>query len=596
MDPLNRRNFILKTGMLALGAAIPFKSSTQNLNELVSGETNFSKGMDVYDIVVYGGTSGGVIAAVQAGRMGRSVVLIEPGKHLGGMMSGGLGWVDVGDPRTIGGLAREYFHRAWKHYQDDAAWKWEKKHEMSGQHAPLSPDDQTIWVLEPSVAERLFDQMTIEANVTVVRNERLNRRSGVKMKGGKITSIEMESGRVFQGSMFIDTTYEGDLMAAAGVSYVVGREPNSRYNEKNNGIRPLPLPGRFPDGIDPYRIKGNSQSGLLPRIYPGWGGKVGDGDQGVQAYNYRLCLTKVPENRVTIDKPADYDEGQYELLFRFIEAGGMESDFFKTSLRGSFLKPDPLPNSKTDTNNNGYISTDLVGMNWAYPEADYATRERIAKRHEQWQRGLIWTLQHHPRIPEEVRRYYAPWGLAKDEFTDTVNWPFQLYIREARRMISDFVITEHTALGKEVAMDPVGLGSYHMDSHAIKLFVSPKGFVTSEGGMFVHIPAPFGISYRAIIPKRGECGNLLVPVCASVTHAAYGSIRMEPVFMVLGQSAATAASIAIDREVAVQEVPYDMLHAHLLEDRQIISTSGEVSLFPTIKPLPTGRPCQNKQV
>ncbi|QJB30764.1 FAD-dependent oxidoreductase [Chitinophaga oryzae] len=562
MDPFNRRHFIRTTGMLALGAAIPWKSFSQRDPE----------GSDAYDVVVYGGTSGGVMAAVQAARMGRTVALIEPGKHLGGLTSGGLGWVDVGDPKTIGGLAREYFHRVWKHYQDDAAWKWEPKHKMAEQHAPLPPDDQTMWIVEPSVAERLFDQMAEEARVTVVKNERLDRRTGVKMKNGKITAVTMESGRVFQAKMFIDATYEGDLMAAANVSYVVGREPNSRYREVNNGIRPLPAAGRFPDGIDPYRVKGDPGSGLLPRVYPDWGGKPGEGDKGVQAYNYRLCLTDLPENRVPFEKPAGYQDEQYELLFRFIAAGGMNSDFFRTALGGSFLKSDPLPNRKTDTNNNGYISTDFVGMNRDYPEADYAARERIAAMHEQWQRGFIWTLQHHPRIPAEIRRRYAPWGLAKDEFADNGHWPFQLYIREARRMVGDVVITEHTALGREVASDPVALGSYHMDSHAIKLFVAPNGYVTSEGGMFVHIPAPFGISYRAIVPKRGECRNLLVPVCASVTHAAYGSVRMEPVFMVLGQSAATAASLAIERDTAVQEVPYALLKTRLLADRQIIAT------------------------
>jgi hypothetical protein len=528
--------------------------------------------MDTYDIVVYGGTSGGVIAAVQAARMGKTIVLIEPGKHLGGLTSGGLGWVDVGNPQTIGGLAHDYFHKVWEYYQDDAAWKWEKKHELRGQHPPLPPENQTMWVLEPSVAERLFDQMVVEAGVTVVRNERLNRQDGVKKVGLKIVSIAMESGRVFQGKAFIDATYEGDLMAASGVSYIVGREPNSRYNETINGIRPLPPPGRFPAKIDPYRVKGDPTSGLLPRVYPDWGGKVGDGDRGVQAYNYRMCLTKIPENRVPVDKPSDYEEENYEILFRFIEGGGMEGDAFRSRLTGEhdFFKPDPVPNAKTDSNNNGYISTDFVGMNWDYPEGDYATRERIAKAHEQWQRGLIWTLQNHPRIPEKTRRYYAPWGLAKDEFTDNGHWPFQLYVREARRMISDYVVTEHTALGKDVAPDSVGLGSYHMDSHAIKLFVSPEGYVTSEGGMFVHIPEPFGISYRAIVPKRGECENLLVPVCSSATHAAYGSIRMEPVFMVLGQSAATAASLAIDRGVAVQALPYTALRERLLADGQIV--------------------------
>lgn len=527
---------------------------------------------DKFDIVVYGGTSSGVIAAVQAARMGKTVVLIEPGKHLGGLTSGGLGWVDVGNPQTIGGHARDYFHRVWKYYQDDTAWKWEKKRKISGQHAPLPIGDQTMWVVEPSVAERLFNQFLAETNVVVVLNERLDRKDGVKKKNKKIVSVTMESGRTFQAKIFLDTTYEGDLMAAAGVSYVVGRESNDLYNETINGIRPLPPPGRFPKGIDPYRVKGDPKSGLLPRIYPEWGGMIGEGDKGVQAYNYRMCLTKIPENRVDIEKPANYDEEQYELLFRFIEVGGMNGDFFKSSQTGKFdfLKSDFLPNGKTDTNNNGYISTDFVGMNWNYPEADYVTRAQIEKEHEEWQRGLIWTLQNHPRIPDETRRYYAQWGLTKDEFTDNDHWPYQLYIREARRMTGEYVITEHTALGKELIADPIGLGSYHMDSHAIKLFVSPEGSVSSEGGMFVHIPKPFGISYRAIIPKSNECINLIVPVCSSASHAAYGSIRMEPVFMALGHSAATAACLAIDLKINVQEVPYNKLRKLLLKDKQIV--------------------------
>jgi len=532
-----------------------------------------------YDIVVYGGTSGGVIAAVQAGRMGKKVALIEPGKHLGGMTSGGLGFVDVGNPATIGGVAREYFHRVWEHYQDDASWTWEKKHAIKGQHGPLPPDDETLWIVEPSVAEKLFDRMAAEAKVTVVRGERLERKAGVKKEGDKITGIAMESGRVFQAKMFIDATYEGDLMAAAGVSYVVGRDGNARYHETINGIRPMPSPGRLPN-IDPYLTPGDPKSGLLPRVHPDHGGKLWDADRGVQAYNYRLCLTKNPANRVAIEKPEGYDEKQYEILFRFIEAGGAKDDLLPPGPAGGpkyrFIKPDAIPNAKTDTNNNGYISTDFVGMNWDYPEADYATRERIAKAHEQYDRGFLWTLQNHPRIPEETRKFYAPWGLAKDEFTDSGNWPFQLYIREARRMTGDYVVNENTAMGKEPPVtDPVGIGSYHMDSHAIKLFVSPDGFVTSEGGMFVHIPAPFGISYRAIVPKRGECANLLVPVCVSVTHAAYGTLRMEPVFMVLGQSAATAACLAIDENVALQDVPYTALRERLLKDGQRIDWEAE---------------------
>lgn len=522
--------------------------------------TTLSWSADSYDIVVYGGNSGGVMAAVQAARMGKTVALIEPSQHLGGMTSGGLGLVDVGNPQTIGGLGREYFHLVWQHYRDDANWTLEKKHSIPEQHEPLPASDQTMWIVEPAVAERLFDRLVAEAKVVVVRGERLNRKSGVKKTEQKIVSIVMESGRAFTAKMFIDATYEGDLMAAAGVSYVVGREANARYNETINGIRPLPKPGRFPDGIDPYVVKGDPTSGLLPRVHADWGGMPGNADRGVQAYNYRMCLTAHPANRVPIDKPEGYDEKAYEILFRFIEAG----------MKDRFMKPDPLPNLKTDTNNNGYISTDFVGMNWDYAEADYATRERIAKAHQLWQRGLLWTLQNHPRIPLAIRQEYAPWGLAKDEFSDNGHWPYQLYIREARRMVGDCVITENTAMGKDTATDPVGLGSYHMDSHAIKLFVAPNGFVSSEGGMFVAIPGPFGISYRAIVPKRGECENLLVPVCSSATHAAYGTLRMEPVFMVLGQSAATAASLAIDRNLPLQELPYPVLRERLLADGQRI--------------------------
>lgn len=516
-------------------------------------------GAENYDVVVYGGVSGGVAAAVQAARMGKTVVLIAPGKHLGGMTSGGLGWVDVGNVASIGGIAREYFHNVWKHYQDDASWKWEQKHPMQGQHGPLPPGDETLWIVEPSVAEGLFDRMAAEAKIPVVRQERLNRKDGVVKKGGRIVSIAMESGRVFRGKMFIDATYEGDLMAAAGVSYTVGREANSLYGETINGVGSLFRPAKYPEGIDPYLVKGDPSSGLLPRVKPYYGGKEGEGDRGVQAYNYRMCLTNDPRNSVAIGKPEGYDEREYEILFRAIEIGSKE-----------FMRPDRIPNRKTDTNNNGYISTDYVGMSAEYPEADYATRERIAKAHERWQRGLLWTLQNHPRVPEEIRANYAQWGLAKDEFVDNGNWPHQLYIREARRMVSDYVVTENIALGKQAVEDPVGLGSYAMDSHAIQHAISPKGFVKNEGGMFVKLPAPYGISYRAIVPKKGECENLLVPVCVSATHAAYGSARMEPVFMVLGQSAATAACLAIEGGLPVQAVPYAGLHERLLADKQIV--------------------------
>lgn len=521
-----------------------------------------------YDVVVYGGTSSGVIAAIQAARMGKSVVLLEPGRHLGGMTSGGLGFVDAGNTAAVGGLTREFFHRVWQHYQADGAWKWQKRVALQEQHGSLPAGDETMWVVEPSVAERIFEDMLAEGKVTVVRNERLNRRSGVHKQGPRITEIIMESGRALSGKVFLDTTYEGDLMAAAGVSYVVGREANSRYGEHMNGIRSMPDRARELR-IDPYQEKGNPQSGLLPRVHPNLGGRDFEEDPGVQAYCYRLCLTDVPANRVMVDKPADYRDLDYEIVFRYLENGGKKTSFFKLSL---------LPNRKTDANNNGPVSTDFTGMSWDWPEADYATREKIARAHEQWQRGLLWTVQHHPRVPAEVRAYYAPWGLAKDEYTDGANWPHQLYVREARRMVADVVVTENMAASKEAPPpDGVGLASYTFDSHAIKYYVDEaSGFVTTDGGLrrppLSHEPPhPYPISYRAIIPKRQECENLLVPVCLSATHVAYGSIRMEPVFMVLGESAATAAALAIDQKTVLQDLDYSLLKRRLLDDRQVIA-------------------------
>jgi len=520
------------------------------------------------NICVYGGTSAGVIAAVQAARMGKNVVLIEPGQHLGGMTSSGLGFVDVGNPQSIGGLTREFFHRVWKHYQTDSAWKWEKRVEIQGQHRPLPPTEETFWLTEPSVASKTFAAMLAEVKVSFVRGERLDRKQGVHKRGPRIVSIVMESGRTFAAKMFIDATYEGDLMAAAGVSYFVGREANRRYGEHMNGIRSMAARAAKLR-IDPYQVNGDPQSGLLPRVHPALGGKDFEEDRGVQAYCYRMCLTDIPENRVMVGKPPRYDEVDYELVFRYLTHGGKKDSFIKLSR---------LPNRKTDANNNGPFSTDYIGMSWGWAEADYATREKIARHHEVWQRGLLWTLQNHPRVPAEIRTYYAPWGLARDEFADHRNWPDQLYVREARRMVSDFVITENIAAAREPQpQDGVGLGSYAFDSHAIKYYVDEaSGFVTTDGGLSRppwprKPPHPYPISYRSIIPKRTECENLLVPVCLSATHVAYGSIRMEPVFMVLGQSAATAAALAIDQETTLQGLPYPLLRRRLLADHQILA-------------------------
>jgi len=516
---------------------------------------------EIYDVIVYGGTSSGVIASIQAVKMGKSTLLIEPGNHLGGMTSSGLSWVDVQHAGEVGGLAKEFFNRVWMFYQDDTAWKYEAKHEIDGQASSDAFKNETMWVLEPHVAENIFNSMVAEANVPVVLGERLDRLHGVKKNGNRINTIVMESGKSFQGRMFIDASYEGDLMASAGVSYIVGRESNSQYGETLNGIHPDSL--HLGLLINPYVIKGDPTSGLLSRISPNSEGNPGDGDKGVPAYCYRLCLTKIPSNRIMIKKPVSYNDQKYKILFRYLESSA--------NINKNFFTLNFIPNQKIDANNNGPVSMDYVGMSWNYAEAGYNERKRIANRHKKWQKGLIWTLQNHPRIPQNVRDFYAPWGLAKDEFTDNNHWPPLLYIREARRMISDVVITELTARGQSQVNDGIAMCTYPMDSHVIKYFLDGTKVVRSDGGMYTLLPNPFSISYGAIVPKQLECENLLVPVCVSASHVAFGTIRTEPVIMVLGQSAATAACLAIDLGVVVQDVPYDSLREQLLADNQVIN-------------------------
>ncbi|WP_425640033.1 FAD-dependent oxidoreductase [Algoriphagus yeomjeoni] len=518
------------------------------------------------DLIIYGGTSAAITAAVQAKTMGKSVIVVSPDTHLGGLSSGGLGFTDTGNKSVIGGLAREFYHRIYQHYQQDSAWKWQKKEDYGnkGQGTiAMDGENRTMWIFEPHVAEQVFEDFVVENNLEIHRDEWLDRQSGVIKENGEITQIQTLSGKTYRGKVFIDATYEGDLMAAAGVSYHVGRESNATYREKWNGVQVGVYQHRhyFQNNISPYVIPDDSTSGLLPEISSEPPGQNGEGDNRLQAYTYRLAMSRHPDNRIPFPKPDNYYPARYELLARVYAAGWDET----------FEKYDPIPNLKTDTNNHGPFSTDYIGKNYDYPEASYAEREQILKEHTDYQQGLLYYMSHDENVPDSVRAEMANWGLAKDEFVNNNNWPHQIYVREARRMVGAYVMTEHDVLGDKEVPEPVGMGSYSLDSHNTQRFVTKEGFVQNEGDIGVHPENPYSISYGTLVPKKEECTNLLVPVCVSSSHTAFGSIRMEPVFMILGQSAAAAASLVIDNDIPVQEVKYAELKQLLLEEGQVLS-------------------------
>lgn len=517
------------------------------------------------DIIIYGGTSAAISAAVEARRSGKSVIVVSPDMHLGGLTSGGLGYTDTGDKSVIGGLAREFYHRVWKHYDTGEAWKWQRKAEYGnqGQGTPaIDGENRTMWIFEPHVAEQVFEDLVKEEQIRVDRDEWLDRENGVVMKDGNIISITTLSGKTYSGRIFMDATYEGDLLAASGVAYHVGREGKEVYGEEWNGVQP----GVFQHGhwfdsdISPYIVPGDPGSGVLPRVSKEGPGMRYSGDDKIQAYCFRVCMTDHPENRIPFPKPNDYDAMQYELLARVFEKGR----------RDWFDKFDPIPNRKTDTNNHGPFSSDNIGMNYDYPEASYERRKEIIEEHGNYQKGLLWFVSNDPRVPKDIRAEMQKWGLAKDEFTDNGNWPHQLYIREARRMIGEFVMTENELLKKTPTPKPIGMGSYTIDSHNVQRYIKPDGFVQNEGDIGVSTNGPYTISYDALVPKREDCKNLLVPVCVSSSHIAFGSIRMEPVFMILGQSAAVAAVLAIDGNTTVQDVDYGTLKGILENKGQIV--------------------------
>ncbi len=528
-----------------------------------SKETN--KSVATADIIIYGGTSAAISAAVEAKRSGKSVIVVSPDIHLGGLSSGGLGFTDTGNKSVIGGLAREFYHRIWKHYNTEEAWIWQKKEEYGnkGQGTPaMDGENRTMWIFEPHVAEKVFEDLVAEEQIRVDRDEWLDREKGVEMEDGNIVSITTLSGKTYTGKIFLDATYEGDLMAAAGVSYHVGREGKEVYGEEWNGVQTGVLHHKhwFEEDISPYVVPGDPSSGLLPKVSGEHPGEKHSGDDKIQAYCFRMCMTNHPENRIPFPKPEGYDPLNYELLARVFETG--RKDWFE--------KFDPIPNHKTDTNNHGPFSSDNIGMNYDYPEASYERRKEIIKEHENYQKGLLWFVANDPRVPEDIQTEMQTWGLSKDEFKDNGNWPHQIYVREARRMIGDFVMTENELLKKSPTPKPIGMGSYTMDSHNVQRYIKPDGFVQNEGDIGVSTNGPYAISYGTLVPKKEECKNLLVPVCLSSSHIAFGSIRMEPVFMILGQSAAAAAVLAIDENTVVQDVDYNKLKDVLLAKGQIL--------------------------
>lgn len=528
------------------------------------------------DIVIYGSSPAAISAALQAKRMGMSAVVVSPETRIGGLTTGGLGQTDIGNKKVFGGIALEFYKAVAKYYNNPAHWKYEKLEDYSpdGQCAK-SNGKNSMWTFEPSAALAILEWWEKRSKLDIRRNEWLDREKGVEKKDGRIVSIKTLSGRTYRGKVFVDATYEGDLMAAAGVSYSVGREDNAAYGESLNGNQPgLAKHHQLKKGIDPYVVAGDPTSGLLPCVEPyDPDSRPGAGDRRVQAYCFRMCLTDVPENRIPFKKPAGYDERDYELLFRNLaneSAGAKKMPWINSR----------MPNRKTDTNNGSGFSTDFIGQNWKWPDATYAEREEILAAHLKYQQGLMWTLANHPRVPERIRAEVSRWGTCKDEFADGLGdgWQRQLYVREARRMIGEYVMTEANCRGVAVAPMPIAMGAYTMDSHNVRRYVGADGFVHNEGNIEVskdkdgkRFP-PYPIGYGAVVPKKDECENLIVPVCLSASHIAFGSIRMEPVFFALGHAAGAAASLAVSLDVPVQNVPYDKLRERLLADGQVLGS------------------------
>jgi len=496
---------------------------------------------ETFDLVVYGGTAGGVITAVAAAREGLRVALLEPGRHLGGMVSGGLGWTDYGKKEVIGGYSLEFFQRVGAKYGRDVEWHF-----------------------EPHIAEAVFTDLIKEAGVRVFFEHRLRERDGVAKIGTEITEIRAENGETFRARIFADTSYEGDLMAQAHMSYVWGREGISEYNESLAGVRDRTPFHQFKAPVSPLDSAGK----LLPEIMPRAKDPVGAADKRVQAYNFRLCMTRNPANRVAWPKPAGYSAARYELLARYLPV--FEQELGRPLAINDVMKADIVQNGKTDTNNNGAFSTDYIGGSYGYPEGSYTTRARIRQAHVDYIQGFLYFLATDARVPASLLADMKEWGLCADEFVDADHWPYQLYVREARRMVGEYVMSQKDIQTELTKSDSIGMGSYNSDSHNVQRRQTEDGrAVENEGDMQVPV-TPYEIPYRLILPKRAQATNLLVPVCFSATHVAYSTLRMEPQYMILGQAAGVAAKLAIENKQAVQDVDPRALAAKLVSQRAVL--------------------------
>ncbi len=497
-----------------------------------------------FDVVVYGGTAGGVIAAVSAAREGLKTALLEPTAHIGGMVTGGLGYTDYGKKEVIGGYAYELYYRVGQYYG------------MSGF------GNEVAWLHEPHVAEDVLRQMMTSAGVTLVEHSRLQEKNGVTKQGPRITAIKIENGDSYTATIFIDSSYEGDLMVESGVTWTYGRESSEQYGESLAGVRDKTPFHQFLVDVPAKGADGK----LLPEINVATPLTPGSADKAVQAYNFRMCFSAAAD-RIPFAKPDTYDPARYALLARLIEAR-TKSEGHIPAL-GTLMKIDRLPNGTTDINNNGAFSTDYIGGSWDYPKATYATRDEIWRKHKDYQAGLFYFLANDPGVPAAVRAEMNTWGLCAAEFTDTDHWPRQLYIREDRRMVGEYVMVQQDLQTNLTKPDPIGMGSYNSDSHNVERIVDANGFVRNEGDMQVAVK-PYQIPYRVMLPKRVEMQNLLVPVAFSASHVAYSSVRMEPQYMILGQAAGVAAKLAIEARISVQTIDTAALTARLRKQGAIM--------------------------